>query len=48
MFFYVSWVIFVLYKDDEEKKKFFYKFSIVVWIIWLVLYFIGMFIGMVG
>ncbi|WP_131068215.1 molecular chaperone HtpG [Clostridioides difficile] len=35
-------------KDDEEKKKFFHKFSIVVWTIWLVPYFIGMFIGMAG
>ena len=43
-----SWATFVLYKDDEEKKKFFHKFSIVVWTIWLVPYFIGMFIGMAG
>ncbi|MGO0807009.1 methyltransferase domain-containing protein, partial [Clostridioides difficile] len=35
MLFHASWATFVLYKDDEEKKKFFHKFSIVVWTIWL-------------
>ncbi|KPI56693.1 membrane protein [Clostridioides difficile] len=48
MLFHASWATFVLYKDDEEKKKFFHKFSIVVWTIWLIPYFIGMFIGMAG
>lgn len=46
MLFHAVWATLVLYKGDEEKKKFFHKFSIVVWTIWLVPYFIGMFIGM--
>jgi uncharacterized repeat protein (TIGR03987 family) len=46
MLFHALWATYVLFKGDEEKKKFFHKFSIVVWAIWLVPYFIGMFIGM--
>lgn len=46
MLFHALWATYVLFKGDEEKKKFFHKFSIVVWSIWLIPYFIGMFIGM--
>lgn len=46
MLFHASWATFVLYKNDDNKKKIFHKFSIIVWIIWLIPYFIGMFIGM--
>ena len=46
MLFHAIWATYVLFKGDEEKKRFFHKFSIVVWAIWLIPYFIGMFIGM--
>ena len=46
MLFHALWATYILFRGDEEKKKFFHKFSIVVWAIWLVPYFIGMFIGM--
>lgn len=46
MLFHALWATWVLYKDDESKKIAFHKFSIVVWLIWLVPYIIGMFIGM--
>ncbi|GAA0079276.1 HsmA family protein [Clostridium sp. CTA-5] len=46
MLFHAVWATWVLYKDDEKKKVIFHKFSITVWIIWLVPYIIGMFIGM--
>lgn len=48
MLFHAGWATYVLLKGDEEKKRFFHKFSIVVWTIWLIPYFIGMFIGMMG
>ncbi|MGL6107854.1 HsmA family protein [Romboutsia sp.] len=48
MLFHAGWATYVLAKGDEEKKRFFHKFSIVVWTIWLVPYFIGMVIGMMG
>lgn len=46
MLFHAVWATWVLYKDDRTKKMSFHKFSIIVWIIWLVPYFIGMYIGM--
>lgn len=46
MIFHAVWATWVLYKNDETKKKTFHKFSITVWAIWLVPYVIGMAIGM--
>lgn len=46
MLFHAVWAAWVLYKNDEKKKATFHKFSITVWITWLVPYIIGMFIGM--
>lgn len=46
MLFHAVWATWVLYKNDEKKKEAFHKFSIVVWIIWLIPYFIGMMLGM--
>ena len=46
MLFHAVWATCLLYKNDEKKKETFHKFSIIVWIIWLVPYIIGMMIGM--
>ncbi|WP_053984254.1 HsmA family protein [Niameybacter massiliensis] len=46
MLFHAGWATWVLYKGDTNMKHSFHKFSIVVWAVWLVPYFIGMFIGM--
>lgn len=46
MLFHALWATWVLYKNDENKKVAFHKFSIVVWTIWLIPYFIGMMLGM--
>lgn len=46
MLFHAAWATLVLYKNDEKKKAMFHKFSIAVWIIWLIPYIIGMLIGM--
>ncbi|AOR24815.1 HsmA family protein [Clostridium taeniosporum] len=46
MLFHALWSTWVLYKDDENKKAVFHKFSITVWIVWLIPYIIGMIIGM--
>ena len=46
MLFHALWATWVLYKNDEKKKQTFHKFSIIVWIIWLVPYVIGLMIGM--
>lgn len=46
MLFHAIWATWVLYKNDEEQKVKFHKFSIIVWIVWLVPYIVGMIIGM--
>lgn len=46
MLFHAAWATLVLYKNDEKKKAMFHKFSIAVWMIWLIPYIIGMLIGM--
>jgi len=46
MFFHAIWATIVLTKKDEKKMQSFHKFSIIVWTIWLVPYFLGMFLGM--
>ena len=48
MLFHALWARIVLGKKDERKQRSFHKFSIVVWLIWLVPYILGMFIGMRG
>ncbi len=46
MLIHAIWGTIVLIRNNEESLKKFHKFSIVVWGIWLIPYFIGMFIGM--
>ena len=40
------WATVVLRKHNEPMLKKFHKFSIIVWLIWLIPYFGGMFLGM--
>ena len=46
MIFHAVWATIVLIKNDDATKQKFHKFSVTVWSIWLVPYFIGMIIGM--
>ena len=46
MLFHALWATWVLFKSDEKKKATFHKFSIAVWLVWLVPYIVGMIIGM--
>lgn len=46
MLLHAIWASFVVYKQDDAKLKSFHRLSIIVWIIWLIPYFIGMFLGM--
>lgn len=46
MLFHAIWATVVFVKKNKEKIQSFHKFSIVVWLIWLVPYVIGMIIGM--
>lgn len=47
MLFHAVWATWVLYKNDEKKKAAFHKFSITVWLIWLIPYVVGAIIGMI-
>jgi uncharacterized repeat protein (TIGR03987 family) len=46
MLFHAVWATMVLSKNDVSKQENFHKFSIVVWLIWLVPYILGMAMGM--
>ncbi len=45
MAFHVIWATLVLIRNDVVKKQTFHRFSLFVWMIWLIPYFIGMLIG---
>ena len=44
--FHVIWATIVLGQNDGKKNQIFHKFSLIVWIIWLIPYFTGMVMGM--
>lgn len=46
MLIHAVWATYVIANGSERSKAIFHKFSMVVWLIWLVPYFIGMYIGM--
>lgn len=46
MLFHAVWATTVLLKKNTKAQENFHKFSIVVWLIWLVPYVLGMIIGM--
>lgn len=46
MIFHAIWATVTLYKGKDKQMETFHKFSLIVWIIWLVPYFIGMVMGM--
>ena len=46
MLFHAVWATVVLGKKDAQKQQSFHKFSIFVWIVWLIPYVLGMILGM--
>lgn len=46
MAFHFIWAIYVLVKGNSHAKETFHKFSLVVWLFWLVPYIAGLIIGM--
>lgn len=46
MLFHAVWASVVFFRKNETQLKKFHKFSLVVWIIWLIPYVLGIFIGM--
>lgn len=48
MFIHAVWAAFVLWKNDEKAIRNFHKFSIFVWVVWLIPYFSPMFFALGG
>ena len=48
MIIHAAWALIVLLKKDEKAIVNFHKFSLVVWVIWLIPYLSPMFLGMAG
>jgi hypothetical protein len=48
MFIHAGWAYIVLKKNNEKAIDNFHKFSVAVWVIWLVPFFSPMFFAMVG
>ena len=48
MFIHALWALVVLLRNDESAIINFHKFSIVVWLVWLIPYFSPMFFAMAG
>lgn len=46
MLIHLIWALWVYLKGDETAKKNFHKFSLVVWVIWLISFILGMLVGM--
>ena len=46
MLIHAVWATFIITRGSEKAKAVFHKFSVIVWIIWLIPYFAGMYIGM--
>ena len=46
MFIHAVWATAVLLRKDENSMHTFHRFSVTVWLIWLVPFVIGMFMGM--
>jgi len=48
MLLHAIWATLVVINKNESMKVKFHKFSIMVWLIWLIPYFGGMYLGMTG
>lgn len=46
MFFHAVWATLVIYKNNKDAKAKFHRFSIIVWLIWLIPMFSPVFLGM--
>ncbi len=48
MFIHAAWAAIVLWRRDEHMIQNFHKFSLFVWLVWLIPYFSPMFFAMAG
>ena len=48
MLAHAVWATYVVIKGSEKRRKNFHSYSLLVWLIWLIPYFGGMYMGMTG
>jgi len=48
MFIHAAWALITLLRNNEQALQNFHKFSVFVWVIWLIPYFSPMIFGMAG
>lgn len=48
MLAHATWATVVVRKDNTKLRKNFHRYSLIVWLIWLIPYISGMFLGMAG
>lgn len=48
MIFHATWATVTLRRGNAKQMETFHKFSLLVWVIWLIPYLIGMFMGMMN
>jgi uncharacterized repeat protein (TIGR03987 family) len=46
MLIHAVWAFYVIRKGSEKARKGFHRYSIIVWLIWLIPYFGGLYLGM--
>lgn len=46
MLIHALWATITLVKNNERQMQIFHRFSMFVWLVWLIPYFMGMFMGM--
>ncbi|WP_040537853.1 HsmA family protein [Lentilactobacillus parafarraginis] len=46
MAFHFAWAVYVLIKGSQKAKQTFHRFSLVVWLFWLIPYIAGLVVGM--
>ena len=48
MFFHAVWATVALHRKDEKTLRSFHRYSLMVWVIWLVPYFLGFALNIPG
>ena len=46
MLIHAAWATYVIFRGGEKAHRDFHKYSLIVWLIWLVPYFSGLFLAM--
>lgn len=46
MLIHAVWAVYTYYRGSETARRHFSRFSVLVWCVWLIPYFIGVYIGM--